>query len=168
MLFLRYGCYDGAIGSKELLHLVQDAARVLLLRRGEYQPPPPGGKTLAGFMLAVLSILSFSKLGAALLVLVVPMVDALFILGKRILLGKSPVQATTGHLHHHLLSLGWGRRRIAIFYWFISGLAGIIALLTNSKQKVFAVLFILVAVFMFLVWINFLKKLPKKSVSEEF
>lgn len=128
--------------------------------------PGYGGKTLAGFMLAVLSILSFSKLGAALLVLAVPMVDASFILLKRIYKGRSPMKATSGHLHHHLLSLGWGRRRIAVFYWFISALAGIVALLTNSKQKAFAVLIILVAVFMFIIWINFLKKLPRRSAGE--
>lgn len=129
--------------------------------------PGYGGKTLAGFMLAVLSILSFSKLGAALLVLAIPMIDAAFILIKRISSGRSPMKATSGHLHHHFLRLGWGRRRIALFYWSISAVTGIIALLTNSRQKFFAVLFILVAVFMFIYWINFLRKLPEKS-SEEF
>lgn len=128
--------------------------------------PGYGGKTLAGFMLAVLSILSFSKLGAALLVLSVPMVDAFFVFFKRIYKGRSPLKATSGHLHHHLLSLGWGRRRIAIFYWLISAVAGIIALSTNSRQKVFAVLIVLVVVLMFVVWVNFLRKLPGKSAEE--
>lgn len=129
--------------------------------------PGYGGKTLAGFMLAVLSILSFSKLGAALLVLAVPMVDASFVFLKRIYKGHSPMKATSGHLHHHLLSLGWGRRRIAVFYWIISAAAGMIALSTNSKQKIFAVLLVVIIISMFIYWINFLKKFPKKS-SEEF
>lgn len=126
--------------------------------------PGYGGKTLAGFMLATLSILSFSKLGTALLVLAVPMVDAIFILLKRLFMGKSPVRATSGHLHHHLLSLGWGRRRIAIFYWIISAVAGAVALSTHSKQKLFAVLLILVLVTMFIIWINFWRRLPGKTV----
>ena len=42
--------------------------------------PGYGGKTLAGFMLATLSILSYTKFGTALLVLAVPMTDAAFIL----------------------------------------------------------------------------------------
>lgn len=128
--------------------------------------PGYGGKTLAGFMLAVLSILSFSKLGAALLVLAVPMVDASFILIRRIFAGRSPMKATAGHLHHHLLSLGWGRRRIAVFYWLISAVAGVIALATNSKQKVFIGILILVWVSMLIIWLNFFRKLPKKSVEE--
>lgn len=125
--------------------------------------PGYGGKTLAGFMLAVLSILSFSKLGAALLVLAVPMIDALFILLKRLFTRKSPVKASTGHLHHHLLSLGWGRRRIAVFYWIVSGAAGLVALSTHSKQKLFAALLILVLITMFIIWINFWRRLPGKN-----
>lgn len=128
--------------------------------------PGYGGKTLAGFMLAVLSILSFSKLGAALLVLAIPMVDASFILLQRIYKGRSPMKATSGHLHHHLLEFGWGRRRIAVFYWIISALAGILALFTTSKQKFFAVILVLVLVYMFILWINFLRKFPKKSIEE--
>lgn len=125
--------------------------------------PGYGGKTLAGFMLAILSILSYSKLGTAILVLIVPMTDALFMFIKRIIAGRSPVWATSGHLHHHLLSLGWGRRRIAIFYWLISATAGLIALTLNSKQKVFAGILILVIVVGFILWVNLLRKLPAKE-----
>lgn len=130
--------------------------------------PGYGGKTLAGFMLAVLSILSFSKLGTALLVLAVPMTDALFMFTKRILSGKSPLLATSGHLHHLLLSLGWGKRRIAIFYWLISLLAGIPALTFNFRQKAFAGMLLIVLVLGFILWINFLKELPKEKESEQF
>jgi UDP-GlcNAc:undecaprenyl-phosphate GlcNAc-1-phosphate transferase len=130
--------------------------------------PGYGGKTLAGYILAILSILSFSKLGTALLVLAVPMTDASFMFMKRILSGKSPVWATSGHLHHHLLALGWGRRRIAIFYWIISGIAGIAALILNSKQKIFALVAILVLVIGFILGINFLFNLAKKRGTERY
>lgn len=123
--------------------------------------PGYGGKTLAGFMLAILSILSFSKLGTALLVLAVPMTDAVFIFTKRILSGKSPVKASTGHLHHHLLSLGWDKRKIALFYWCISALAGIPALFLNYKQKAFAGVLIIIVLIIFISWINFLRSFPK-------
>lgn len=123
--------------------------------------PGYGGKTLAGFMLAILSILSFSKLGTALLVLAVPMTDAVFIFSKRILSGRSPVKASSGHLHHHLLTLGWDKRKIALFYWCISALAGIPALLLNYKQKAFAGVLILTVLIIFISWINFLKSFPK-------
>lgn len=125
--------------------------------------PGYGGKTLAGFLLSVLAILSYSKFGTALLVLAVPMTDAAFILGRRILTGASPVKASYGHLHHHLLKLGWGKRRIAMFYWGISLIAGLLALNLSPKQKLFAVLLIVILIFSFIIWINFLKRLPEKT-----
>ncbi|MBL7159553.1 undecaprenyl/decaprenyl-phosphate alpha-N-acetylglucosaminyl 1-phosphate transferase [Candidatus Microgenomates bacterium] len=119
--------------------------------------PGYGGKTLAGFMLASLSILSWGKVGTALLVLGLPMIDAGYIFLTRIAKGHSPVWGDRNHLHHRLLEIGWGRRRIAVFYWFISALLGIIALSLNSQQKLFA--FILLALFIggFILWLNFLK-----------
>lgn len=129
--------------------------------------PGYGGKTLAGFMLAVLSILSFGKLGTAILVLAVPMTDAFYILFSRILSGRSPVKASTGHLHHHLLNMGWSKRKIAVFYWVISGFAGVAALLLNSRQKLFAAVLSVVTIVGFIIWINLFRKFPKREVIEE-
>lgn len=130
--------------------------------------PGYGGKTLAGFMLAVLSILAFGKLGTALLVLAVPMTDAIHMLLSRILSGKSPMKASFGHLHHHLLNMGWDKRKIAVFYWTISGLAGIAALFLDSRQKLFAGVLITVSIAGFIVWINLFRKFPDREVFEEF
>lgn len=130
--------------------------------------PGYGGKTLAGFMLAVLSILSFSKLGTALFVLAVPMTDALFITFKRISLGKSPMMATSGHLHHHLLKMGWSKRQVALFYWVISAITGIIALTLKSQHRAFAVILVMVIVLMFILWINLWTRLPKKTDIEDY
>lgn len=130
--------------------------------------PGYGGKTLAGFMLAVLSILAYSKFGTALLVLAVPMTDAVFITIKRIISGRSPVWATTGHLHHHLLSLGWGKRKVAFFYWMISAIFGLLALTLNSKQKVFAVALILVSMAGFIFLVNGIIKLTRSTDNEEY
>lgn len=128
--------------------------------------PGYGGKSLAGFILAILSILAFSKLGTALLVLAVPMIDALFVLFKRIFSGHSPVWATSGHLHHHLLKLGWSKRKIAYLYWTISAVFGITALNLNSKQKVFVGLLIITIMIGFLIWINKFRKLPNINERE--
>ncbi|MFZ5844989.1 MAG: glycosyltransferase family 4 protein [Patescibacteria group bacterium] len=123
--------------------------------------PGYGGKTLAGFLLALLGILSYGKMGTALLVLGVPMIDAGFTLLRRLGRGKSPVWADRGHLHHHLLDLGWGKRRIALFYWGVSAILGWIALTVTSQQKVFTLLLLAVMVGMFLLWVNFFTQLSK-------
>lgn len=124
--------------------------------------PGYGGKTLAGFLLAVLGIFSYGKFGTALLVLGIPTIDAISTLIRRTALGKSPVWADRGHLHHMLLAMGWGRRRIALFYWGVSAILGAVALTVNSQQKAFAFFITAVAIGAFLVWVNFFSQFSKQ------
>lgn len=123
--------------------------------------PGYGGKALAGFLLAVLGILAFAKLGTALLVLGIPTIDAGYTLLRRLSKKQSPVWADRGHFHHRLLDLGWGRRRIALFYWIASAILGVIALTVTSQQKVFVLLLVAVAIGGFFLWVNFFMQLPK-------
>ncbi len=123
--------------------------------------PGYGGKTLAGLLLALLGILSYGKLGTALLVLGIPMADAGYTLIRRLTSKKSPVVADAGHLHHKLLQLGWGRRRIALFYWGVSAILGIVSLTYTSKEKFFVFAIVFVGVGMLLLWINFFSQLEK-------
>ncbi len=117
--------------------------------------PGYSGKTLAGFLLALLAILSYGKVGTALLVLGVPMMDAVYTLIRRIGSKKSPVLADRGHLHHRLLDLGWSKRKIALFYWVVSAILGAIALTVTSQQKFFAFLVVAVGFGGFLLWVAF-------------
>ena len=117
--------------------------------------PGYGGKTLAGFLLAVLGILSYAKLGTALLVLGIPMIDAGYTLLRRLKARKNPVRADRGHLHHRLLAIGWGKRRIALFYWGVSAILGAIALTVTSQQKIFAFLIVIVALSIFFLWVHY-------------
>lgn len=114
--------------------------------------PGYGGKTLAGFMLATLSILSGAKVGTMILILSLPMTDALFTIIRRIASGKSPVWADRKHLHHRLLEKGWGKRRIAFFYWLVSALLGIVALTVSSEQKLYVFLTVVVIISGILLW----------------
>ncbi len=124
--------------------------------------PGYGGKTLAGFLLAVLGILSYAKVGTALLVLGVPMVDAIYILIRRISKGKSPVWADRNHLHHYLLDLGWSKRMIALCYYLLSAILGAIALSITRTQKLFVFLFVAVGIGGFLLWVNWVLKFSKQ------
>lgn len=125
--------------------------------------PGYGGKTVAGFFLALLGILSYAKLGTALLVLGIPMIDAVYTLIRRCIKHSSPVKADRGHLHHKLLELGWGRRKIALFYWGVSAILGIIALTVKSQQKMFALLLFSVMIGGFLLWVNFFSHFSKQQ-----
>ncbi|MGB9883607.1 MAG: glycosyltransferase family 4 protein, partial [Microgenomates group bacterium] len=52
--------------------------------------PGYGGGALAGFLLGILSILSFGKLGTAILILAMPMIDAIYTIIRRLYQKKSP------------------------------------------------------------------------------
>lgn len=113
-----------------------------------------GAGSLAGYFLAVLSILSGAKVATALLVLAIPTIDALFVMTRRILAGKSPIWGDRRHLHHMLMDLGWGKRRIAAFYWTTTALLGFIALQLNSRQKLYTMVTIILIFGGFIAWIK--------------
>lgn len=117
--------------------------------------PGYGGGALAGYLLAILTILSTTKVGTGIMVLAVPMIDAFYTIMRRIKLGRSPVWADAGHLHHKLMALGWGKRRIAIFYWLISGVFGFLALTLNSQAKFYTICLLTVVFGGILLWINY-------------
>jgi len=116
--------------------------------------PGYGGGALAGYFLAVLSILSGAKVATAILVLGIPMMDALYSIVRRVLQGKSPFWGDRGHLHHRLMDLGWGKRRVAVFYWLVSGFLGFLALNLNAKQKMYTIVLVAILVGGLLVWLS--------------
>ncbi len=117
--------------------------------------PGYSATTLAGLLLAVLSILSTTKVGTAIMVLGLPLIDASYTIARRVFAGKSPFYGDRGHLHHKLLSLGWGKRRVALFYWFITAVLGVLALFFNAKMKLFAIVGLAVMLVGFFLWIYF-------------
>lgn len=113
-----------------------------------------GAGTLAGYFLAVLSILSGAKVATALLVLAIPTVDAFSVIVRRVLSGKSPIWGDRRHLHHLLMDAGWGKRRIAAFYWLTTAFLGIIALQLNSQQKLYTMITIILVFGGFITWLK--------------
>lgn len=115
--------------------------------------PGYGAGSLAGYFLSVLAILSGAKLATTLMVLAIPTADAIFTISRRIIAGKSPIWGDRGHLHHKLLDVyGWGRRRIAIFYWFTSFTLGFLSLYLNTLGKTITMVIVFGIVFSFLIW----------------
>ncbi len=123
--------------------------------------PGDSGSYFLGYFVAVIAILSGAKVGTALLVMAVPLVDGIFTILRRIASGKSPFVGDRGHLHHKLLELGWGQRRIALFYWLLCAILGATALSLESAGKLFAVVLISVFVLGGLIWLNM--NLPLKA-----
>jgi len=92
------------------------------------------GATSAGIALAALSILSVSKISISILVLLVPFMDGLITIIRRILNKQNPFKGDRGHLHHLLLNRGWSVSQIALFYWITTAILGVIAIYSSEKD----------------------------------
>jgi len=118
--------------------------------------PGYGGGTIAGFMLAVLSILATTKVGTLIMVLGIPLTDAVFAIVRRLAGGRSPVWGDAQHLHHKLLKLGWSKRKIAVFYWVTTFILGILALNLSSRWKLYTIGLLFLLLGGFFIWTRFL------------
>lgn len=116
--------------------------------------PGFGGASLAGFMLAVLSILTTAKVGILLVVLAIPIADAGYSFLRRVISGKMPIWGDRKHLHHRLLNAGWSRKKVAFFYWTSTALLGILALNLNTQAKFYTIIGIVLFVGALILWIR--------------
>jgi UDP-N-acetylmuramyl pentapeptide phosphotransferase/UDP-N-acetylglucosamine-1-phosphate transferase len=92
-----------------------------------------GGAYFFGFTLAVLGLYAGMKVATLLLVLAVPVFDALFVVLRRLLLGRSPFLPDQEHLHHLLLARGWHPALIAVAYLMVTTLMALLALSLEGK-----------------------------------
>jgi len=127
---------------------------------------PGYGATSVYLLLAVVSIFSGAKLATAILVMGVPIVDAVFTIIRRLINKKSPFKGDRLHLHHILLDLGYSQRQVAFAYWGFSALLGTAALTLENKSKIFALIMLLVIVTGGLLFLHFMVRLRhEKDVS---
>jgi UDP-GlcNAc:undecaprenyl-phosphate GlcNAc-1-phosphate transferase len=122
--------------------------------------PGYGGSTLAGYLLAVLSILSTTKVGILIVVLGVPLIDTGYTIVRRIASGKSPVWGDTGHLHHRLLKMGLSKGQVAALYWGVTGILGVLALNLNTASKIYTMVGITILIGGLILWLTYK---PKKQ-----
>ena len=126
--------------------------------------PGYSGSTLAGYLLAVLSILSTTKVGALMVVLGVPLIDTGYTIIRRIVNHKSPVWGDKGHLHHRLLDAGLSKTQVAVFYWAITGVLGFLALNLNTTSKIYTMIGIAMLLGGLILWLTYR---PKKNNSQK-
>lgn len=102
-----------------------------------------GGSLLLGYFLGVLAIISGGKIAIALLIMGVPILDAAWVIARRLLGGQNPFRtADRKHLHHRLVALGWSAKKTALLYYTISLVFGLSALFLQSQGKRLALLLV--------------------------
>ncbi len=99
------------------------------------------GTYFMGSVLAILAIFAGAKIGTALLVLIVPLIDALWVIIARKKAGKSIFQADTRHLHHRLIEQGWRKWHVLLVYYGLTVIGALCALGTQSVGKVVTFVF---------------------------
>lgn len=120
--------------------------------------PGYGGATLAGYLLAIASILSTTKVGTLVVVLGIPLIDTGYTIVRRILSGKSPVWGDRGHLHHKLLDSGLSKKQVSQVYWSLTAILGILALNLNSTYKLYTIIGIALCLGGLIIWLTYRSK----------
>ncbi len=96
------------------------------------------GSFFMGFIIALIAIGAGAKIGATLLVLAVPLIDAMWVVMERFRNGDSIFQGDKKHLHHRLLDYGWNTWSILALYYVITILCAIVAIVTHDIGKFIA------------------------------
>jgi UDP-GlcNAc:undecaprenyl-phosphate GlcNAc-1-phosphate transferase len=103
---------------------------------------PPGkmligdsGSMFFGLMLGLLGIFSVGKVATVFLALGIPLLDAVFVIIRRISHGKSPFKGGRDHLHHLLLARGWSERQVILLMTGAGTAFGIAALFLSTGGK---------------------------------
>jgi UDP-GlcNAc:undecaprenyl-phosphate/decaprenyl-phosphate GlcNAc-1-phosphate transferase len=95
-----------------------------------------GGSVFLGFGLAVLAILSGSKIATTLLVMGLPVIDVIRLVISRMLRGFPITQGDNQHLHHLFLANGFSQPMAVLLYYGVGCVFGILALFLQSKGKI--------------------------------
>ena len=126
------------------------------------------GSTFLGFMLATLSIQGVFKsyaiitFAVPLLILGLPLFDALFAMIRRIWKGQSPMVADRGHLHHRLIDMGFSQKQTVFILYAISAVLGITAVVLAESGTLRALILIFgVLIFMLI------ESMTVKTINQE-
>ena len=103
------------------------------------------GVFAVGYALAVLSVLGTAKVAVALLVLGVPVIDAFWIIIRRLNSKRSPFSADRGHFHHRLLDLGLTHRQAVLMIYGICLVLAVLSLLLSGRGQISTFLVVVLA-----------------------
>ncbi|MDO8572125.1 MAG: MraY family glycosyltransferase [bacterium] len=98
------------------------------------------GSTFAGLMLGVLAVMSGAKFATAVLILGLPILDATWVIFRRVVFEKkSPFKGDRKHLHFRLLDAGLSHRQAVLFIYLLGVGFGLSALFLQSAQKLVSI-----------------------------
>ena len=130
---------------------------------------PPGkmligdtGSMFFGLMLGLLGIFSGGKVATVFLALGIPLLDAIFVIIRRISRKQSPFKGGRDHLHHLLLDRGWSPRQVILLMIVAGTSFGIAALFLSTSGK--AALGVVLVLLMLLLYRRTSKKMTNDQI----
>jgi len=118
------------------------------------------GATFLGFVLAVLAILNKGKIATFFLILGLPILDAFWVILRRIFIDKkSPFKGDKKHFHHRLLQIGLTKRQVVYVIWVYSALFGSISLFfQGAEKKLISIIVMSIIMLLFSLFVMFLSR----------
>lgn len=92
-----------------------------------------GGAMYLGFLMGSLSIIGGAKMATVLLVMGLPLMDAVWQIVHRTRRGRSPFEGDRGHIHFRLLDMGFSHRQIVLAYYCFCAFFGVLTLVIESQ-----------------------------------
>ena len=98
------------------------------------------GANFLGYTLAAISMLGMAKtytfmaIILPVIVLALPIFDTLFAIIRRLIHGKSIMEADRGHLHHRLIDLGLSQRQAVLVLYAIAAIFGVFAIVLMESS----------------------------------
>lgn len=123
------------------------------------------GSWFLGFMMAALALFSGAKVATVILVLILPLSDALWVIVSRFRAGVSIFVPDKQHLHHRLHKIGWSSQMITLFVYSVTMIIAVIALHTNAIGKMITFVFATISATLFFVWVQKQSILIEKKVT---
>ncbi len=108
-----------------------------------------------GLLIATLAIFAGAKIATTLLVVVVPLVDALWVIVARLRAGESPFRADRRHLHYRLIDRGWRSWHVATLYATLIGAIAASAVGSTVAVKVAVITGVACIMIGILLWLTY-------------
>lgn len=111
------------------------------------------GSTLAGYGLGVLAILGEAKITVTLLLLGIPIFDALWVIGQRLVKDRqSPFLGDRKHLHFKLLAKGLSSQKTVLLLWSLCFIFGSLGLVMQDIGRLISLIILLIFTIVLLWW----------------
>jgi len=122
-----------------------------------------GGSLFLGFILGVLAVIAGGKIATALLVMGIPILDLIRVAIARIRRKQPIFQGDREHLHFRLLDFGVHHRLAVLAIYAVAFIFGVTTLFLQSKQKLFMLGILALAMIGVQIWVEMKK--PRHETS---